>query len=666
MLNQYSNFWFDGKNSSLVDNFLGIDKEKKGKDLIALAGYRRAISNFVNIVTGKSIPVKFNMKNASYTDGKTITIGANISDKNFDIAVGLALHEASHNLLSSFGILKGLESNIPISIMAHAEEKGYSDSEITSHIKSLMNWVEDRRIDHFIFTTSPGYKGYYHSMYDKYFYSKVVDKALKSKKYRSEIWESYEFRIINIHNKNRQLNALNGLKDIWNAIDLKNINRLKSTENSFDIACDIYMIVLNNIKDATQTIDNETGEVTYTPSEGNEKSEGSGDSEGTAVDTDEGTLETDGKDVNDDGSELSELSDTQEKSLDKAIKKQADFLDGVIKKTLMSKKDANQLNAIEESGASYEEVGDEELTYGKTKSLVVRNLTKNLIDSDTFYAADSQNGRNYDRNEDLNFVEEGFRLGTVLGKKLKIRTEETTTKYTRKETGRIDKRLIAELGFGNTNIFSQSFVDKYNKAYLHLSIDASGSMHGSRWNKAMTSAVAMIKAADMAGNIDVVVTIRSTHSSSDRYHSGSDYYPLIMVVYDSRKDKLSKVKSLFKYLNTSGTTPEGLTFEAIMKDLMPGNGSTDSYFVNYSDGCPMFSNKDMYYHSSNAYKHTRKQVERMKNLGIKVLSYFISDSYKCESDNKAFISMYGKDAQFINATNMMEVARSMNKKFLER
>ena len=216
MLNQYSNFWFDDKNSSLVDDFLGIDEKKKGKDLIALTGYRRAISNFVSIVTGKSIPVKFNMKNASYTDGKTITIGANISDKNFDIAVGLALHEASHNLLSSFGILKGLESNIPISIMAHAEEKGYSDSEITSHIKSLMNWVEDRRIDHFIFTTSPGYKGYYHSMYDKYFYSKVVDKALKSKKYRSEIWESYEFRIINIHNKNRQLNALNGLKDIWN------------------------------------------------------------------------------------------------------------------------------------------------------------------------------------------------------------------------------------------------------------------------------------------------------------------------------------------------------------------------------------------------------------------------------------------------------------------
>ena len=32
----------------------------------------------------------------------------------------------------------------------------------------------------------------------------------------------------------------------------------------------------------------------------------------------------------------------------------------------------------------------------------------------------------------------------------------------------------------------------------------------------MTSAVAMIKACDMAGNIDVVVSIRTTHSPTNR------------------------------------------------------------------------------------------------------------------------------------------------------
>ena len=221
--------------------------------------------------------------------------------------------------------------------------------------------------------------------------------------------------------------------------------------------------------------------------------------------------------------------------------------------------------------------------------------------------------------------------------------------------------MIAELGFGNTNVFSQTFVDRYNKAYLHISVDASGSMSGSKWNKAMTSAVAMIKAADMSGTIDVVLSIRTTHSSR---RGGSDV-PLILVAYDSRKDKLVKVKNLFPYLNVAGTTPEGLCFEAITKDLIPGNSSQDSYFINFSDGQPYYGNKDIQYQGSTAESHTRKQVENMKAMGMNVLSYFISD-YDYEDDHKSFKSMYGKDASFINATNMMQVARTMNDKFLEK
>ena len=56
----------------------------------------------------------------------------------------------------------------------------------------------------------------------------------------------------------------------------------------------------------------------------------------------------------------------------------------------------------------------------------------------------------------------------------------------------------------------------------------------------------------------------------------------------------------------------------------------------------------------------------MKSKGINVLSYFIGGDYTYESDNKAFTNMYGKDAEFINATNMMQVAKTMNKKFLSK
>ena len=90
---QNSNFWWNNNDDVDVDDFLGIDTDvKKGKDLVALAGYRRAISNFVNIVTGENIPVTFNSNDESFTDGKKVVIGANIDDKKFDVAVGLALH----------------------------------------------------------------------------------------------------------------------------------------------------------------------------------------------------------------------------------------------------------------------------------------------------------------------------------------------------------------------------------------------------------------------------------------------------------------------------------------------------------------------------------------------------------------------------------------------
>jgi len=169
----------------------------------------------------------------------------------------------------------------------------------------------------------------------------------------------------------------------------------------------------------------------------------------------------------------------------------------------------------------------------------------------------------------------------------------------------------------------------------------------------------------MAGNIDVVMSIRTTHSGSRGYRSGGSDVPFIMVCYDSRTDKLTKVKSLFSALEVSGTTPEGLCFEAIQKDLIPGNSNQDSYFINFSDGQPYYGDKDINYSGYEAEKHTAKMVKNMRDIGMSVLSYFISD-YDYEDDHKSFKNMYGDDAQFINATNMMQVAKTMNKKFLEK
>ena len=526
----FSTFWDNQVDDVDVDDFLGLDTDvKKGKDLVALAGYKRAISNFVNIVTEQNIPVVFNNNDESFTDGKKVVIGANIDDKKIDVAVGLALHEGSHIKLSDFNFLKGLEHSIPQQIYVMAEGVGVKRHEVISTVKNLLNYIEDRRIDSFIFRTSPGYKSYYHSMYNKYFYSKSVDKGLLSEEFRTETIESYMFRIINLHNKNRLLSSLKGLKEIYSLINLFNIQRgnLKDTQDCFKIACDVMSVVLKSIDPIV--VNDETGN--STDEDGNSEGEGGsgdGSSCGGSTITDELFQDAiDGGNVtpsenlgNDDGSDCVELSDRQKEMLKKHFEKQEKFLDGDVQKTKLSKKESKDISSIEESGATYQNVGDGISTgrwndYGNggkgTKCLVVKKLTQSVVDSDQFSCCSSYNQRRYSDSDyrGYNFIEEGLRLGSMLGRKLQVRGEESQLKFTRQDSGKIDKRLISELGFGNSNVFSHTLTERFNKAYLHLSVDASGSMSGNKWNKAMTSAVAMIKACDMAGNIDVVVSIRA-------------------------------------------------------------------------------------------------------------------------------------------------------------
>jgi len=683
--NNYSSFWmnddWDSRNTSIFDTEDEIDVKPK-TDLVALAGYRRAISNFVTIVTGESdIKVKFNNNDESYTDGKTVVIGSKLDDNLFDPSVGLALHEGSHIKLSDFNFLRNLENSVPTQYFEQGEKKGYNKFKVLGHIKNLLNYVEDRRIDNYIFTTSPGYKGYYHSMYEKYFYAKIIDKALTSTEYTDENMESYMFRIINLTNKNTNLDALNGLRQIWNDLDIKNIGVIGNTELAFNVALVIYDTILNNLKDGIKETD-ENGNTTTKPndesnSEGESSDAGSGKSKTLSDEEFEGLKEAmssgDVKRGHSQGSEI-ELSDSQKKQLENAIKKQEKFMNGDIQKKKVTKSDSKELKTIEESGMTYETVGKDVGWNSKgIKCLVVKKLTKGLIETGGRYNGGlgilSKNRYNsYGSDDDVTgFVEEGIRLGTALGRKLQVRGESRDTKWTRLDSGRIDKRLIAELGFGNDRVFNTTFTESYSDAILHISVDASGSMSGRKWTNAMTSVVSICKAASMIQNVDVVVSIRSTHEVGGYGSRGNTTVPLMLIAYDSRVDKFSKVKNLFAHITVSGTTPEGLCFEAVMDEIVPTSKDRDSYFLNFSDGMPMFSTNDFTYYNDNAVSHTKKMINEMRTRGIKVLSYFIGDGdYKRDDTMIDFKKMYGKDSEFIDVTSVMSVSKTMNKKFLEK
>ena len=693
-----SSFWYnDFETDDIIINNLS-DTEKKSLDLYKLASSKRAISNFVNIVTNESIPVKFKERGDSYTDGKSVVIGSKIEQpKDFDVAVGLALHEGSHIKLSDFKLLNDLYNLIPTHISEGAIKKGVYTTQET--IKNLWNYVEDRRIDNFVFKSAPGYRGYYRKMYDKYFNDRLIDKALLSDEFTEESLESYMFRIINLHNKNTNLSALKGLRKIYRLINLKNISRLKSSKDSLDVALDIFKVILGNLNNVNPSDDFLKEPQKGGDSEGSDSSDdGQGSSDNTMSDEDFNDLMDsigkspmtgdsndtptggngmdvenlpdnldNGKQSKDDTKSESsvKLTDKQKDLLKSKINKQKKFLDGDIQKKSITKTDSKNLNAIEESGSELKEVGKSADGYGynrSTQCIVVKKLTKSLFESQMFPMT-YLNYWNVEKEGAVKMyyeksVQEGIKLGTMLGKKLQVRGEDKSTIFNRQKVGKIDKRMISSLGFGNENVFQFTEIDSYKKANLHISVDASSSMGGEKWEKTMTNVVAICKAVDMISNLNVQVTFRCTSNNK----------PYIVMAYDSRVDKFSKVKQMFPGLGPSGTTPEGLCFEAIMKEFVPINNDLDSYFLNLSDGQPYFPGQNFYYGGTTAETHTNKMVKMIESMGIQTLAYFVTDwEIDVESsDARSFKRMYGKGAKMIDVKNVNQITKTMNQLFLQK
>jgi len=678
-------------------------KELATKNLYKLAAHRRAIANFVSIVTGQSIPVKFSTKGDSYTDGKVVTISANIAEpKEFDPAVGLALHEGSHIKLSNFDLLRDLD--IAIHRIVGAEEYKRLDEVSKTKgvtyfigvVKDLLNYVEDRRIDNFIYKSAPGYRDYYRSMYDKYFNDPAIDKGMQSDEFAEETFEAYMFRLINLHSKFSRPNILKRMPEIARVIKLNEISRLRTTEDALKVAIEVYAILIEAIDPLTQPQQNGKGQGQGGGEGENEAGEDdidvqiddSGDDESDGDSDGNADMSGDGNEPAEDGKGMSgkitvkvgkngkptdkpadgRLSQRQMDIIRKKIEKQKEFLRGNIKKSKVSQTESKQLQSIEEAGAEMKVVAQDYYGNGGSfkgiECVVVKKMTRNLMEQESFPLTSK---RYRSGNEDTLYdqyskeVAEGIRIGTLLGKKMQVRGESRETIFNRQLVGKMDKRMVSSLGYGNEHVFFTREIDSFKKANLHISVDASGSMGGDKWRKTMINVVAMAKAVDMIPNLNIQISFRTTTGE----------LPYIVLAYDSRVDKFIKVKQLFGYLAPSGTTPEGLCFEAIMKQMVGSNSDVDSYFLNISDGEPYFHGKGMSYQGSSAAKHTRKMMKSIEGIGIKVMSYYVTDSnYEVDehssSSAKIFKECYGPAASYINVTNVNEVARTMNRLFMSK
>ena len=598
-----SNFW--------------LKYEPEGKfNLLELANTQRAITNFVKILTEKEIKVDFQSNNDadSFTNGKRITISSTITMNTIDSVVGTALHEAAHCKYTDFHVLKFLKNLL------------YNRNIQSGHdiIATLLNFVEDRRIDSLVYKNAPGYQGYYRSMYERYFYSKTVDKALKGPEYRDENWNSYLFRIINIFNKNTDLNALRCLPTIFKAIDLKNIDRLKDTMDSLELAITLYGLLSAHF-------------MLMTPEE--RKSQ-----------------------VQKNKQNASDKAPSREETK-KAFAKQEQFINGKVHKATSSKKELNQIEAISKSNIKEDKISAVDKNGVKRtdrKVHVVDGITKSIVDSNLYGIF------KYPDFACSNNINAGINLGKKLLRKLQITNEQVTLASKRLKSGKIDTRRVYAANFEN-DIFYKIDRAQYKPISIHLSIDGSGSMQGEKWDQVLINTVALGYVSLHMQNIDLTISIRTT-GKDPSLSSKTAHIPLLILAFDSKKHTLSDLKKL-AYFKVSGLTPEGMCLNALNQYIPSSSYYLDSYLINMSDGFPTFESSGFVYKGKSAILDTAKAVSNIKKKGVKVLSYFIETdvtSIRLNELVEAFRTMYGKSATFIDPKNVHQVTKTLNNLFLKR
>lgn len=732
-MERYSNFFEEG-----------LDKDKGivfSIDMVRLASIRAAIASFVRILTRKVIPVYFSNTDTSFNyNGKQIYISAKITTKKeFDVAVGLALHEAAHTLFTDFDVVKHAYMNVPKHIWKLSDSKNIRRASMEKFMHGIWNVIEDRFIDTYVFNEAPGYRGYYAAMYEEMWNSPEIDVLLQSDNFRYPSLKSYDFRITNFTNENTDLLALPRLEDIASEIGIGTIERLATTKDRIECAFKVTEIVLDcldkqekleasgggkqnrrkmqGLADPSDFFDfgdsesnaNESGEGDESPEQG--KKDGYGDEEQgeskdvgtemikemhdilTGKDKHPEILKDNEKMVN----QVSEepISKEAMKEIEDVMEKQRQFMRGEVTKEAVTDYQKALLDLIEKHGIIIVQVDVPMVVGGnaeafKVDCIVVHKMTKELIlsgdDMFPLSGAMKMGESTPEPPQDVaEAVKKGILLGTKLGRKLQIRAEVHPVKIIRKKSGKINRRQLHEAAWDAEDLFHKIQIEQRPDANLHITVDASSSMAGEKWNKTMTAVVAICKAASMIDNVHVTVSFRTTQTST------GTTLPYVVLAYDSKVDKFNKVRTLFPYLVPNGCTPEGLSFAATMS-LFEGitPDEEDRFFLNLSDGEPYFhmiapdTRVGLSYSGDVGASHTKTQVDKIRRLGVEILAYYIEESWRRPKDMDAeqkaeyekqmdacptraqFRKMYGKNAKFIDVNSIVDLAKTINGLFLTK
>ena len=722
-----TSYWIKG---SLFNKKYGKFSAEAGAkhDHFVLAQYLRAISNFVNILTGrKDIPVTYNSEGKNCTDGKRIFLSASINEKDFDSNVGLALHESSHILYTDMEYVKQNVwdnfdnymkdkvlkangkpfANTRNKVSKVGNKRGIIDTQAYFH--TILNIVEDLYIDAMTYAEAEGYRNYYKSLYQKFFGDINIVKGFYDERFMEKNADNYMFHLCNMRNPNRNLDALPSLDKIWETLDLQNIRRLSTQQDRIDLAINIFSTILQNLDEVElcdecgNPMPQNQGQAPQGQGEGeqgqapqgqphvckgcgrehgdSEQGQGQGQGQGKVGVVLRGKLQPNPNgaggspngaiELNDDSKttstknglgnvdidSLEELSDDELQKLIDIVQKQLDFTLDKLKKEEVDKTTLENIEAVNEMDIE-EKYTAKELTSNLKgiKTYVLKSVSKAFLNSELATSF----GLYVNRKSDS--VEDGIRLGRMLASKIQLRNDSKTATQRRLKAGKVDSRLIYELGCDKYDIFKKISVTEYSPSYIHISIDQSGSMDGREFEESMKFATIMASASKHIKNLRVVVSTRTCINGTGQTMNG---LPFIMIIFDSKRDDLRHIRNVFPCVRATSSTPEGITFEAILNEMIVDSAGADTYFINICDGQPGYSyhGKDtsINYGGKSAEEHSRKQLDKMSRSGIRTMTYFIGSA----SGFKSVVNTYIKNCfHIVSASQLSTIARMLNKELL--
>lgn len=595
--------------------------------LIKLSNIQRSVSNYVHLLTGdNTIRVEFCTNAESSTDGNIVRIGASLKRKLFDSTVGVALHEASHIKFSPLnewnylfndrdGYVKKEFSPIIQSKMIGIKGCAVKTDPVVGVIfKTILNILEDRRIDQLVYGQAPGYRPYYTAMYKQYYRSSAPEYILTSDNLQIVSPENYIICLINLPNESLDVNVLPGLKEMIDLIDWKTLHirfpslPIRKMHNAFAVVRDPIWKLADTI---TSMILAQCPD--WNPHDSND------------LTMHEFVKNNYGEEAANDFQ--TEYNSTHGEYSKKEINSSVNY----------------KIQDLSNSEASIEYVKVNEI-FARVPVVLIKNVTIEMIKSNVFPFAISRST--------VQDLEAGIRLGNILANKLQIRSDPYYIHYINEKQGDINRRALFQIALDKDTIFKKTYIDSHKPVVIHISIDASSSMNGIKWDNALTFATALAFAADKIPNLDVVISLRGTANSNSA---------LIAIVHDSRKNSFAKSRYIIERLAPYGATPEGLCFDAMRHLILDDSISNlDCYFINLSDGRPEFNIDGKGVYSGDvAYGHCRSVMNIFRYSGIKILSYFITDGYTTGEDRIGFNIMYGTDGKYIDVTNLSSILKTL-------